>query len=169
MKPFFLLVALVPFCALAGPLVGKEPFFGKVTGVADGDTITVMRENGQLERIGLEWIDAPEMDQPFGKDSRKDLSRMIKGKNVRVEAGAPDSYGRKPGQVWLEDVNINEEQVARGNAWNDRNTSGNPNLLQLQKRAQTMKMGLWALPYPVEPSIWRSPQSQKHLMKQVNP
>ena len=54
------------------PATEKEPapavvgqFSGKVVGVTDGDTITVMHD-GVGERIRLHGIDCPEKRQPFG-------------------------------------------------------------------------------------------------------
>ncbi|MFX0204273.1 MAG: thermonuclease family protein [Candidatus Hodarchaeota archaeon] len=40
-------------------------FTGKVGGVADGDTISVMRE-GRAVKVRLHVIDCPEKKQPFG-------------------------------------------------------------------------------------------------------
>ena len=42
---------------------------GKVVGIADGDTITVLRDGHDHVKIRLYGIDAPESGQPFGKAS----------------------------------------------------------------------------------------------------
>lgn len=43
-----------------------DTLLGKVVAVADGDTITVVDENGVMQSVRLAGIDAPEKDQPFG-------------------------------------------------------------------------------------------------------
>ncbi len=40
---------------------------GKVVGVADGDTITVLDATNTQHKIRLQGIDAPEKAQPYGK------------------------------------------------------------------------------------------------------
>ena len=56
---------------------------GKVVGVADGDTITVL-ENRTQHRIRLYGIDAPEGGQDFGNRAKKFVSDLVFGKQVRV-------------------------------------------------------------------------------------
>ena len=49
----------------AAPPQTVEKFEGKVIALADGDTITVLRDKSQV-KIRLEGIDAPEKNQAFG-------------------------------------------------------------------------------------------------------
>ena len=56
---------------------------GKVIGVADGDTITVLRDKEQI-RIRLYGIDCPERYQPFSKKAKQFTSDMVFGKDVEV-------------------------------------------------------------------------------------
>ncbi len=44
---------------------------GKVVGVADGDTITVLDADKVQHKIRLSGIDAPEKSQPFGNHSKQ--------------------------------------------------------------------------------------------------
>lgn len=57
---------------------------GRVVGVADGDTITVLDADRRQHKISLQGVDAPEKAQPFGERSKQNLSRMVFGKDVRV-------------------------------------------------------------------------------------
>ena len=52
---------------------------GKVVGVADGDTITVLRNKKQV-KIRLYGIDTPERGQAFGKKAKQFTSDMVFGK-----------------------------------------------------------------------------------------
>lgn len=47
---------------------------GKVIGIADGDTITVLGAVWQQHKVRLVGIDAPEKVQPFGQRSKQNLS-----------------------------------------------------------------------------------------------
>ena len=47
---------------------------GKVVGVADGDTVTVLSKNNDQIRIRLYGIDAPESAQAFGAKAKQSLA-----------------------------------------------------------------------------------------------
>ncbi len=66
--PLFFSLALLTSQTLAAD------FTGKVVGVADGDTITVLH-NGIGERIRLHGIDCPEKRQAFGNLNSERKSR----------------------------------------------------------------------------------------------
>ena len=50
---------------------------GKVIKVIDGDTIYVRDYDNKTHKIRLAGIDAPEMSQPYGKESRSHLLELI--------------------------------------------------------------------------------------------
>ena len=75
-------------------------FTGKVVSVADGDTITVLRDREQI-KIRLAGIDAPEKKQPFGNASKQRMSELVFGKEVRVDDRKKDRYERTIGRVWV--------------------------------------------------------------------
>ncbi len=68
-------------------------FSGRVDGVSDGDTITVMH-NGHGEKIRLYGIDAPEKGQAFGNKSKQFVSSLAFGKVVEVKPKDQDRNGR---------------------------------------------------------------------------
>jgi len=49
----------------------SSDLLGKVIGVTDGDTITVVDDDHHLTKIRLEGIDAPEKTQEFGAAAKK--------------------------------------------------------------------------------------------------
>jgi endonuclease YncB( thermonuclease family) len=69
-------IALIFLLALPYPAWGWS---GKVVGVADGDSITVLRDK-QPQKIRLYGIDCPEKRQPFGKKAKQFTSDMVFGK-----------------------------------------------------------------------------------------
>jgi endonuclease YncB( thermonuclease family) len=91
---------------------------GKVVGVSDGDTITVLDAQKRQHKIRLDGIDAPESSQDFGSRAKQSLSDLVFGKTVTVISSKKDRYGRTLGKVALSDgKDINLEQVERGMAW----------------------------------------------------
>src|SRR4051812_1335113 len=81
---------------------------GKVIGVHDGDTITVLDNVGKKYHIRLQGIDAPEIKQTYGPESQKNLERMVMGKQVTIVWTKTDKYHRTVGTIMLDghDVNI---------------------------------------------------------------
>lgn len=117
---------------------------GKVVGVHDGDTITVLDASKTQHKIRLAQIDAPELDQEWGQNSKKALSDIVYGRFVHVEVDNVDQYGREVGTVFVDDVNANKEQVINGNAWVYVRYARDPNLPKLEKKARSEGLGLWS-------------------------
>jgi endonuclease YncB( thermonuclease family) len=63
---------------------------GKVVGVSDGDTITVLDASNQQHKIRLDGIDAPESNQGFGSRAKQSLSYLVFGKTVTGAGGKKD-------------------------------------------------------------------------------
>jgi len=57
---------LIAVCGIYLSAAQAASFSGKVVGVADGDTLTVLTTSKRQHRIRLAEIDAPENAQPFG-------------------------------------------------------------------------------------------------------
>jgi endonuclease YncB( thermonuclease family) len=57
---------------------------GRIVGVTDGDTVTLLDESKKQYKIRLSGIDAPEKAQPFGHVSKKPLSDLVYDKDVQV-------------------------------------------------------------------------------------
>ena len=90
MKPT-LIASLMCLCLSAS---GAGTFTGKVTSVADGDTMTVVTSDKKQFKIRLEGIDAPESAQLLGDKSKQALSAKVLGKQVTVTWSKLDVYQR---------------------------------------------------------------------------
>ena len=90
---------------------------GRVVGVSDGDTITLLDTTNTQYKVRLSGIDAPEKKQPFEQVSKRSLSDLVYDKTVAVEWKKKDRYQRIVGKVLLDNVDVNLEQVKRGLAW----------------------------------------------------
>jgi endonuclease YncB( thermonuclease family) len=149
------LIALFLFCfAIASPAVAD--FAGKVVGVSDGDTMTVLRDQSQV-RIRLYGIDCPETGQDFGSRAKQFTADLAFGKVVTVVSRDRDRYGRLVAEVVLSDGRVlNDELVKAGLAWWYRLHAQNIGTLrQLEAGAREAKRGLWSQPNPVPPWEWR--------------
>jgi len=144
---FLLLVSNVVF--------SQNTIIGRVVGISDGDTFTLLDSGNNLYKIRLAEIDAPENSQPFGKASKKYLSELIFNKNIRVIYSETDRYGRIIGKVFIGQMYISEEMIRTGYAWLFTKYSDSKKLSYLEKEAQINKRGLWSVPGAVAPWEWR--------------
>lgn len=138
----------LPVCA--------ETLTGRVVGVSDGDTITLLDASRREYRIRLAEIDAPEKNQPFGQASKKSLSDLSYGRNAQAECPNTDRYGRRVCKIFVDGVNVNAQQVARGLAWVYRQYApATSSLYALENKARAAEIGLWQDRNPVPPWDWR--------------
>lgn len=146
-------------------VAGAEEFRGRVVGVTDGDTITVLHD-GRPKAIRLHGIDAPEKGQAFGTPAKQFTAGLAFGKTVVVHVRDLDRYGRTVGDVRLPDGrNLSQELVHAGYAWWFRRYSGDHRLATLEARARSEHLGLWADPNPVPPWEWRRSQQETRLRR----
>ena len=137
-------------------VVEGNTFKGKVVGVSDGDTISVMRD-GRAVKVRLHGIDCPEKKQPFGTRAKRFTSEMAFGMEVEVRVQTTDRYGRLVGEVILPDgLSLNKQLVYVGLAWWYRKYAPNDHTLKaLEAGAREAKRGLWADKNPIPPWEWR--------------
>jgi len=135
---------------------------GRVVGVTDGDTITLLDSSKTQYKIRLSGIDAPEKKQPFGQRSKESLSAMAYGKEIYVEWFKKDRYGRTIGKlVTKQGQDINLEQINSGMAWHykkyEKEQAWEDRLLyaEAEVRAERTRVGLWSAPNPVPPWEYR--------------
>lgn len=128
---------------------------GRVVGVSDGDTLTVLDDTNTQYKVRLAEIDAPEKAQAFGQASKKSLSDICYNKQAVVNFNEKDRYGRIVGKVECEGINANKSQLGRGLAWVYLKYNKDPHNIELQHYARVNKKGLWIDSYQVEPWNFR--------------
>ena len=123
---------------------------GMVTRVKDGDTFVLLGHS-----VRLAGFDAPESAQAFGAESRAALSGLVSGVEVRCEITSVGRYGRPIGLCTAAGVSIGVSMVSGGYAWD---ASYAPSYASEQAAAKSAKRGLWALPSPCKPRLFRRKQ-----------
>lgn len=142
------IVALLLCSIWAGTLYG-ETLQGKVIGISDGDTITLLDGSKTQHKIRLAGIDAPEKSQAFGERSKQHLSDLVFGKTVTVDWNKTDKYGRTIGKVIVDGQDANLSQVQAGLAWHykqyekEQLPADRSSYAQAEVDAKVRKIGLW--------------------------
>lgn len=114
----------------------------KVVKVIDGDTVEISDEGGSVRtQVHLDGIDAPELKQSGGEESRDFLAGMIGGNMVEVEYVRRDQYQRPFVNLRIDGRILNHEMVAGGWAW--RCKCDEPEVVAAQRAARAAKKGLW--------------------------
>ncbi len=131
-----------------------EEYNAKVIVVIDGDTLVVLH-NGAKEKIRLANIDAPEKNQPYGMDARQAMVGLAYKKQAHIDSKAVDKYGRTVALVTVDGINVNEEMVKRGMAWEYSYFKPGRDYMALQSDAQQARRGLWSQRNPIAPWVWR--------------
>ena len=147
--------SIILLLLFSGNVYSAERTDGRVVGVHDGDTLTLLVTGSQQIKVRLAQIDAPESDQAFGQKSRQSLAEMVFNKSVSVEKETVDKYGRTVGTVFIDGMDVNKNQVARGMAWMYRKYAHDRTLVQIENNARQARAGLWADPNPVPPWEFR--------------
>ncbi|SMH47300.1 thermonuclease family protein [Mesorhizobium australicum] len=120
--------------------------------VNDGDTITLAGE-----RIRLRGIDAPEYDQtctragasyPCGRQSRRELERLVAGRSVACEGWERDKYDRLLAVCRAGDIDLNRRLVEEG--W----AIAYGDYADAERAARAAAKGIWAGEFD-RPRAWR--------------
>lgn len=128
---------------------------GEVVGIADGDTITVLRDKTPV-KIRLYGIDCPEKGgQAFGNKAKQFTSKMVFRKQVEIKPVDKDRYGRTVAWVYVDGKNLCEELVRNGLAWHYKKYSSDQSLSDLETQARKGRVGLWRDPHALAPWEYR--------------
>jgi len=153
------LVAVV--LAMFATATHAEPLNGRVVGIADGDTLTLLDASKTQHKIRLAGIDSPEKSQPFGQHCKKSLSDLAYDRVATVKSSKLDRYGRVIGKVLIDDRDVNLEQIRRGCGWhykkyqNEQSLDDRLSYNSAEESARASKIGLWADNNPIPPWDFR--------------
>ncbi len=152
-----LFVAIVLIFGFFTTPVQSESLTGKVVNVQSGDTFSIRDRVGNVRKIRLQEIDAPEMKQTLGRQAQQFLSDLITGQTLVVDYEFIDRYKSHIGIARLPDGKIlNEEMVRAGLAWYyQTHHPENSRYRNLEYMAWKGRLGLWVDPQPIPPWKFR--------------
>ncbi|MDO4764084.1 MAG: thermonuclease family protein [Flavobacteriaceae bacterium] len=144
-------------------MLGAQPleFLGKITAVKDGDTFKVLYQKREIT-VRLAHIDCPEKRQAFGTKAKQYASDLCFGRLVGIKHnGKKDRNGRIIGEVFVGNLNVNQELVKQGLAWHFKKYSKSKEYAQLENSARKRKVGIWSEKKPIAPWEWRKMRKNK--------
>lgn len=155
--------------ALFSAVVANAPAWevARITRIIDGDTYEVL-VGGQLVRVRLLGVDAPESGQPFGAQASDSVRAVLQGRVVRLRRVKTDLYGRTLGYLVLPSfsaraaVALDSVLVVRGWAWAFDPERAHSQREAQQGAAQQARRGLWkcGIDVAVPPKVWRGFNAQ---------
>lgn len=156
----------------------RSPLF-KVLTVYDGDSIKVAASNMEPHTgseltfmVRLVGIDAPESSyrkrpgQPFGREAKQMLERLVAGKKISLKTHGMDAYNRQLAEVFADGINVNLALVTAGMAEMYRGSPAKGLDMGRYRRAQDEAKrayrGIWSLgPSYQSPRAWRKANPRK--------
>jgi endonuclease YncB( thermonuclease family) len=154
-------LVMLSFILLICKSATAETLFGHVIGVHDGDTLTVLDSYQQQHRIRLSGIDAPELKQAYGRASKRHLSDQVFDRDVALDCGKVDRYGRRICVVLVDKRDVNLLQIESGMAWwyqayaKEQAPGYGQRYEMAEQQAKAGGKGLWTEPSPLPPWEWR--------------
>ncbi|HAP08461.1 MAG TPA: hypothetical protein DCR20_11575 [Planctomycetaceae bacterium] len=140
---------------------------GAVEGVPDGDVLLLRVAGGREYRVRLNGIDAPELQQPYGRKAQELLAGLLRDRPLRVVTLGEDRGGQVIGDVYVSlapgaaETLLNVDLVERGWAWHFvRFAKDNKALAEAEQSARAARRGLWSEDGAVSPWDYRRQQEQ---------
>lgn len=134
----------------------------------DGDTCD-FRQGRKKVKVRLQSIDAPELNQPYGKSAKRWIENRLKGKDVQLQCSGR-SWSRKTCGVLANGKDVQLAMLKAGWAWvYPRYNRGGVDYLLAGAKAKEAKRGLWQGNPIVSPYCyrhmysWRCRLSAKHM------
>lgn len=146
------LFVLMMLLLMAMPAWGCE-FCDVVAEVVDGDTVIIVN-NGKARTVHLVSVDAPQLEQPYGKEARAFAENLLLNRVVSIEASDPS---KAADIVTFDGQSLKWGLIRAGLAWypeNHEKTSVrrvDDSLGKYETKARRQRVGLWADANPKPP------------------
>ena len=132
-----------------------------VVSVTDGDTVKVVekdKDESPAFKVRLHGLDAPEILQVYGKESKQALSDMVLGKSVTLDVFGVDRYGRTVGVLhdgnWKRSFNKMMIEIGMAYNWNTYGMLWGGD--RAERKARAKRVGVWKrFAGEIRPWSWR--------------
>jgi endonuclease YncB( thermonuclease family) len=114
----------------------------RVVLVKDGDTY-VLRAGKRNMTVRLNHVDAPELSQAWGVQSKIKVANLLTHKIVLFDSTGKDRYGRILGNIEIDGERLDLKLIENGWAWHYVNYSNEQILADAMKNAADQQKGLW--------------------------
>lgn len=124
--------------------------------VYDGDSFNVKTSAGNVIRLRISGIDAPERGQPYGRRSTDALNEMLQSGPIKLTADKKDRFDRWLIRATVNGQDVGLQQIRNGWAWffrrykNDLPKELQETYAQAEENARRQRAGLWAWREPPE-------------------
>jgi micrococcal nuclease len=120
----------------------------RVVEVMAGDTVYLLDAEHNSRKVWLTGIDAPQLEQLYGKEARRNLTSLVQDEYVDLDSIQSDRYGRITARILKDDRDINLQQIKDGYAWFYREDTDLPEELkriysEAELQARKDNLGLW--------------------------
>jgi endonuclease YncB( thermonuclease family) len=122
---------------------------GEVIGVADGKTVRIKTQSGEI-KVELQFIEVPEPGQDLHQRVKDHLSGLVKGKVVTYRP-VRLLQDRSIGRVAVNDVDVSLQMIRDGAAWHVTSKSAGQDAAEyelyrsMEAAAKTEKRGIWSV------------------------
>ena len=163
----------------------------KVIKVVDGDTVHVVDQDGKIYKVRVVGIDAPEISQEYGKQSRDALLKILTSPfqldssdsamqgDVILKIEGKDHFQRTLGKLFVIGlsllpgnpviIDVQKTMLQTGNAWHYSTYDQTEAYGIAMLDAQNNQRGLWGhSQFPIAPSVYRKEQREKRKKKKTS-
>ncbi|MFA6041989.1 MAG: thermonuclease family protein, partial [Methylophilus sp.] len=101
---------------LSSHIAPAQAYDSKIAYFYDGDTVKI-NDGGLDYKLRIADIDAPELQQVYGKKSKRALMHLCKNALIAVEITGQDKYSRQLGHLQCNQIAVSDYMVKNGHAW----------------------------------------------------
>ena len=133
----------------------------RIDHISDGDSFSVKTPDGQVYKVRLRGVDAPEKSQSYGEKCKQSLIDLTGRNIVAVTAHKSDRYGRLVVSAKSGGKDLALEQIRKGCGWfyvaysNELSPVEREAYDTLEKQARKNNTGLWRDRSPQAPWEYR--------------
>jgi endonuclease YncB( thermonuclease family) len=148
-----------------------ETLVGRIVGVSDGDTLTLLDAGKQTHKIRLSGVDAPEKKQAYGQQSKLNLSNLAYGHEATADCPKRDRYRRAVCVVTVAGKDVGLLQIHQGLAWwyrayaHEQRAQDRRGYERAEQMAREKRLGLWRERDPKAPWEWRRERREQSTAK----